>query len=120
MSRLVPEWIGATDNTPVPNHVRVRIFDRGNGLCKICTRKIRPGDRWICDHTKALVNGGENRETNLQVICDWCDKKVKTPADVAEKSDVYESRKRHLGLGKSRSAFRGWRKMNGEVKWAKW
>lgn len=102
--RTVSEWIGATADTQVPPRVRARVFERDNGKCCECSRKIGPADRWICDHAVAIINGGENRETNLRVICDWCDKKVKTPADVAIKSKTARIKAKHLGIEK-RSTF---------------
>lgn len=98
MSRTVDEWIGKTDDTPVPDRVRVRVFQRFNGICQECGVKII-AKRWICDHRKALINGGANVESNLGPIHEACDPK-KTGADVAEKSKVYEMAKRHLGIRK--------------------
>lgn len=97
MSRSTPEWIGATDDTPIPRRVRARLFLLANGNCANCRRKLRPGDAWQADHETALVNGGENRESNLQVLCEWCHK-PKTVFDIAEKSRVYRKRAKHLGI----------------------
>jgi len=69
----------------------------------MCQRKLRPGDKWTCDHRIAIINGGANRETNLQVLCEWCDK-PKTVFDVREKATVYRKRAKHLGIRK-RSSF---------------
>ena len=96
--RSLPEWIGATDDTLVPPRVRLRVFIRDKGICQCCGRRLDHGDKQICDHKIAICNGGQNIETNLQTICDWCDKKTKTPADVAEKARTYRVRSRHLGL----------------------
>jgi 5-methylcytosine-specific restriction enzyme A len=96
MSRSLPEWIGKTDDEPVPRRVRVRVFDRHNGLCAECGFKIL-GGKWICDHRIALINGGENRESNLQPIHGRCDA-VKTRQDVKQKARDYRVRARHLGL----------------------
>jgi 5-methylcytosine-specific restriction protein A len=119
MVRSVPEWKGKTDDEAVPPRVRVRVFDRFGGRCQECTRKIAAGERWVCDHTTAIINGGANRETNLRPICDWCDKHVKTPADVAEKSDVAERRAKHIGaMPKRRSSLSHptlRKKLSGEV-----
>lgn len=114
MGRTVSEWCGKTDDTPVPDRVRLRVADKAGWNCALCTRNLisKP---WICDHKIAIINGGENRERNLQAICVGCDKTVKTPADVAEKSAVYESRLRHAGLKKAKQPFRGWRKFNGDI-----
>jgi len=99
MSRSVPEWCGKTDDDPVPPRVRLRVFERFNGVCGVCGVKIR-AKRWVCDHHKALINGGENRERNLWPIHEACDRTVKTPADVAEKKITNRMRATHLGVKK--------------------
>lgn len=95
MSRSVAEWIGKTDNTPIPDRVRLRVFDKHDGRCYICTRKILAGEYWEADHVHALVNGGPNRESNLAPACCNCCR-PKTAADVAEKSAVATKRKKHI------------------------
>ena len=99
MVRTTEEWIGRTDDTLVPPHVRLRVFERFGGICCECTVKIR-GRRWVCDHRKAIVNGGANRESNLGPIHEACDRTIKTPADVAEKKVNNRVRSKHLGLKK--------------------
>ncbi|WP_342643486.1 HNH endonuclease [Rhodoligotrophos ferricapiens] len=101
--RSVPEWIGTDADTPVPPRVKLRVFERDNGICQLCSRKIRPGDQWVTDHTLALTNGGANREANLQTICSWCDRNIKTPADVAEKSRIYKRRLNAVGIERKKS-----------------
>lgn len=116
MTRAVPEWIGATPDSPIPPRVKLRVFDAHGGVCHLSGRKIRAGEPWDCDHVKALINGGENRETNLAPALR--DKhREKTAEDVAEKATVYAKRIKHVGIKKT---GRGWntkmrRKMNGEV-----
>lgn len=99
--RSTPEWIGATPDAAVPPRVRLRVWERDEGKCGECTRKIRPGEAWICDHVTALVNGGANSEDNLRVICENCDRTVKTPRDVAEKATTYRKRSKNLGIKKA-------------------
>lgn len=99
MSRSVPEWVGRSSDTPVPDRVRDRVFDAKGGRCHKCGRKIGVGERWTCEHMRALINGGENRERNLDVTCGWC-LPAKNAADVAEKSKNYHVRKRHRGIRK--------------------
>lgn len=96
MARTVSEWIGKNDDTAVPPHVRLRVFLRADGKCAECGLKI-PGKRWICDHRIALINGGENRESNLGPIHEACDK-TKTAADVAEKATVYRKAAKNVGI----------------------
>lgn len=99
--RSTPEWIGANDDVAVPQRVRLRVLYRFELKCAHCKRFILPGVRWVCDHIIALINGGENRENNLQPLCGWCAPK-KDAEDVAEKSATYASRSRHLGVAKSK------------------
>jgi len=100
MSRDVPEWIGKTPDTKIPPRVRLRVFDAHGGRCYLSGRKIMPGDKWDLDHKIALINGGENRESNLAPAL-RAPHREKTAADVAEKSKVERIRQKHLGVWKS-------------------
>ena len=94
--RSVPEWIGKTPDTPIPPRVKLRVFETHGGVCHLSKRKIRAGESWQADHVVAIINGGENRETNLApALVDA--HKEKTAADVAEKSKVARVRQKHLG-----------------------
>lgn len=119
MSRSVELWIGKTDDTPAPPRVRLRVWERCEGKCHRCSRKIRAGERWTLEHLIALINGGRNAEDNLCLTCCNCTP-IKNAEDVAEKAKVYAIRSKHVGIRK-RSTFPGsrdsnWKKrMNGEV-----
>jgi len=110
MARTTDEWIGASADTQIPPRVRVRVFERAGGCCTVCMRKLGPGDAWQADHTVALINGGENREDNLRLVCNWCHK-GKTRSDVAEKSRTARVRSKHLGI-KRPSRFAASRESN--------
>lgn len=109
--RSVPEWIGKTDDERPPPRVRVRIFERHNGVCHISKRKIMPGDKWECEHILALILGGENRESNMAPAL-VKPHKEKTAQDLAQKAKNDRVRKRHLGIRPPRTITR-WRKFNG-------
>lgn len=95
--RSVPEWIGATPDTPIPPRVKLRVFEAHGGVCYLAKRKIRAGEPWDCDHVQALTNGGENRESNLAPALR--DKhREKTARDVAEKKITRRKRTKHLGI----------------------
>jgi 5-methylcytosine-specific restriction enzyme A len=101
--RTVEEWVGKTDDTPIPTRVRVRVFDRFLGICQCgCQRRIHVGDNWDVDHVVAIINGGQNRESNLHPKLKVCHKE-KTAMDVATKSKTYRVKSRHLGLKKTSS-----------------
>lgn len=105
MSREVPEWIGKTPDTPAPPRVRLRVFEKYNGICYLSGRKIMAGDKWQLEHPLAIINGGENRESNLApALVD--PHKVKTAADLKQKSKDYRVRAKHNGI-RPRSRFPG-------------
>jgi 5-methylcytosine-specific restriction endonuclease McrA len=121
MSRATDEWIGRNDDTPIPPRVKARIFDRDGKHCKVCTNPISGSRLPAYDHVVALINGGENRETNIQLLCVDCHK-PKTAADVREKSIVARKRMKFLGIapkkgrpmpGSKESGFR--KRMDGTV-----
>lgn len=98
------EWVGKTDDTPVPPRVRDRVFLAKGGRCHKCTRKIRAGETWTCEHVIALINGGKNAERNLDLTCCNC-LPAKNAEDLAEKSKIYAIRSKHLGLSKPKKPF---------------
>lgn len=107
MTRTLEEWHGRTPDTPVPPRVRIRIFERDKGRCQCgCKVRIRPGMAWQTDHIIAIINGGENRESNLRTLL-TAHHAPKTAADVAEKSAVYRIKLVHLGMKQSKNPLPG-------------
>ena len=103
--RSLPEWIGSTADAKIPVRVQARLFLAAGGRCQNCSRKCGlGGERWEADHIKSLINGGENRETNLQILCRECHRQ-KTKGDVAEKALVYRKQVWAIGAKKKRSKF---------------
>lgn len=115
--RTVEEWIGSTDDSRPPFAVRMRILMRALGECQKCTHKIVPGDKWQCDHVKPLWEGGENRESNMQLLCGPCHDR-KTRAEAPQRAKINRVRQKHFGLKKPRT-IRAWRKFNGDPVFAK-
>lgn len=104
--RSVAEWVGATPDAAIPPRVRLRVFEANGGTCALTGRKIRPGDEWDCDHIRALANGGEHRETNLQPVLRAAHRE-KTKADVALKAKADRVRKKHLGIKTAKAKLPG-------------
>lgn len=110
MSRAVDEWVGATDDTPAPKRVKLRVLLRYGGKCYRSGHKFRPGDVIEFDHIRALCNGGENRESNLAPILGGKVHDAKSAEDVAERAKTDRLKAKHLGLyppSKSRIRSRG-------------
>ena len=111
MSRSVKEWIGKTDDTPVPPRVKLRILRDQNDRCagmvgadRRCPVIFDARNKPEFDHVVALVNGGRNREENLRALCKNCHRD-KTDADVDEKSKVNAIKAKHLGLKAPKRPF---------------
>jgi 5-methylcytosine-specific restriction protein A len=127
MARSVEQWIGKTDDTPVPPRVRDRVFTLKHGRCHRCTRTINAerGEPFTCEHMVALINWQPteaaphgNRESNLDLTCDWC-LPAKNAEDVAEKSKVYKKRAKARGIRGRRRTIPG-RRFDGTPIPAKW
>ena len=101
--RSDPEWIGATPDTPVPPRVRLRVFNRCNGVCWLSKRRIMPGEKWELEHKLALSLGGQHRESNLAPAL-VIPHRAKTKIDRRVKAKNDRVRKRHIGI-KSKSKF---------------
>jgi len=95
--RTVPEWIGKTDDTPVPKAVKLRILLKYGGKCAKTGHKFRPGDLVEFDHIRALCNGGSNSEANIQPLLGSVHR-AKTAEDVALRSKTDRMRAKHLGI----------------------
>ena len=107
MARIVKEWVGKTDDTKIPPRVSQRVFDRAGGICHCCKLLIKvPFETWDDDHIIALINGGENRESNLAPAHSHCHIK-KTRLDVAEKAKVANVRGKHIGAKRPSSKLSG-------------
>lgn len=115
MSRTVPEWIGKTDDTRPPPRVRARLFEAYGGICQLSTTKILTGMQWDLDHKVALINGGENRESNLWPVLRKAHRE-KTKQDVALKAKADRVRKKHLGIAPQKKKI-PYRRFNGEAVW---
>jgi 5-methylcytosine-specific restriction endonuclease McrA len=101
-ARAIKEWIGRTPDTPAPDGVRLRVWERQKGKCAITARKITTGDKKRLDHKVPVADWtGEpphgNRESNLQWILD-APHKVKTKAEAAVRKKVRKRAKSHAGI----------------------
>lgn len=110
MSRATQEWIAKHDDQKIPDYVRLRVFNKFDGVCYLSRRKIRAGETWELEHVTALCNGGQHRESNFApALC--APHKEKTKADRAMKAKNDKVRKSHFGIrGASKMQSRGFDK----------
>lgn len=100
MARTVREWIGKTDDSMPWKNVRDRISLRSGDACATCRKPFGPTNRARCDHIVPLADEGENRESNLQMLCTECHK-AKTSTEAVARAKTRSIRAKHLGLDKS-------------------
>ena len=93
-ARAVAEWIGATPDTPLPDRVFLRIWDRQGGKCAKTGARLYPGN-FIKEHVKPLWAGGENRESNIALYL-ATESKVKTKIEAGQKAKADRVKKKHL------------------------
>lgn len=104
--RSVLEWIGKNADSVPPPAVKLRVLLRYERRCHRTGQAIRPGDKWDTDHVKALVNGGENRESNLAPILHGLPHQEKTAEDRNEADKVRRIREKHYGLRKPKQKIK--------------
>ena len=98
MGRRRHEWRGATDDTPLPNAVYLRLWRRQGGRCPECGRPLRPG-HIVREHLKPLWTGeGLNREHNIQLWCAIPCSQDKTSEETKTRAKADRQLYRHLGL----------------------
>jgi len=97
MARTVTEWRGRTDDSMPHRQVRDRISAGQGDKCACCPTAFGPGQRPQCDHIIPLRDGGENRESNMQMLCVECHK-AKTKAEATVRTKVNAVRQKHLGI----------------------
>lgn len=97
MSRSTDEWIGKHDDAAIPLRVKERVARASGDLCVKCDRKVGEKLRPEFDHVTPLILGGQNRESNIQLLCHECHG-AKTKLDVKLKAKVARVRTK-LSLG---------------------
>ena len=96
--RSVKEWRGATDDSPVPPRVRLRIIERQENRCVLCTREITRQNPAEIDHRVPLILGGQNAEHNLWALCAVPCHQDKTKSEVKVKAKVAKARMAKAGI----------------------
>lgn len=114
MARSVPEWIGKSDDAMPGKLVRKRLRDRNGNCCWQCGSAFGPGNVAHCDHITPLIDEGENRESNLQMLCPKCHG-AKTSAEAKARKKSRDIQERHFEARRpSRLSGPGFRKSEGQ------
>ena len=68
------EQIRTIPREPIPEHVRMFVWQRDRGRCVKCGCQ----ERLEFDHIIALAQGGSNTERNIQLLCESCNRQKGT------------------------------------------
>lgn len=105
--RAVPEWIAAHDDQAIPRLVKARVWAKCEGRCALTGKKLTPADRPEFDHITPLADGGQHRETNLQLVASEAHK-AKTKAEAPERAKERRLHAKHHGYWpKSKTPLKG-------------
>jgi 5-methylcytosine-specific restriction endonuclease McrA len=88
-----------------PQTVFDRLWDRQEGKDAITGLPFTASDQVVRDHIVPLIDGGENRESNLQLIA-LKTHKLKTAREAMERAKVRSVRGKHRGYKRKPSAFK--------------
>jgi 5-methylcytosine-specific restriction protein A len=99
MARSVEEWKGKTDDSAIPDRVKLRVFERERRVCKLCGNLIRPGDGVDFHHWTPLADGGEHAESNLYPVHRHCHK-LTTAKEALGRAETRTAIKKHYGIAK--------------------
>lgn len=92
--------------------IRVAAWQRADGRCETCTRKLYPGDARF-DHRVPLGLTGEATLENAQLLCRWCHDAKTFGQDVPAIARAKRREAKHVGAKRSRNPIRGWRRFDG-------
>lgn len=104
-------YISPTKRRSMTKARATRIFLAADGVCHICTTRIRDGEPWEAEHVTALTLGGADTDDNLRPAHVRCHK-AKTADD--KRADAKRNRIIARGYaGKDKPRGRGFRKPAG-------
>jgi 5-methylcytosine-specific restriction protein A len=89
--------VGTTKRKPLTPRKRLALFEAFKGKCCLCDLPIRPGDKWIDEHLRALGLGGTNEWDNRGPAHVECAAK-KTKDDMARINKAKDQKMKHLGI----------------------
>jgi 5-methylcytosine-specific restriction endonuclease McrA len=104
MPRTTKEWIGRNDDAMPPRSVFDRLYDKQDGKDAITGQPFKPGDKIVRDHIVPLADGGENRESNLQLITEETHK-YKTKAEATQRAKTRRLHEQHRGYVRTASQW---------------
>src|SRR3990167_8417019 len=87
------EFIAPTKRRKMTRARRVSIFLAANGICHICGKQIRDGEKWDVSHVIPLNLGGADADDNMRPAHKRChvEQTAKDKADIAERNRAVDT-----------------------------
>ena len=67
---------------PISGRVRQNVLMRDDYSCQICGATVKDGAKLEIDHIIPVSKGGSNKEKNLQVLCQKCNREKHNRTDL--------------------------------------
>lgn len=92
--------VGTTPRKPLTPTQRLKLFERHKGICALCQREIRTGEKWIDEHLRPLGLGGSNDDDNRAPVHVACaEAKTHGPTgDIAKVAKAKRAKMAALGI----------------------
>ena len=91
--------VGTTPRKPLTPTQRLKLFEAHKGICVLCNKEIKSGEKWIDEHIRPLALGGSNDLENRRPVHVVC-AAVKTPNDLAAIAKAKRQKRAALGIKK--------------------
>jgi hypothetical protein len=78
---------------------RLKLFEAHKGICVLCSKEIRAGEKWIDEHIRPLALGGTNDLENRRPVHVAC-AEIKTPNDLSQIAKAKRQKRAGLGIKK--------------------
>ena len=91
--------VGTTPRKPLTPTQRLKLFEAHKGICVLCSKEIRAGEKWIDEHSRPLALGGTNDLENRRPVHVAC-AEIKTPQDLAQIAKAKRQKRAALGIKK--------------------
>lgn len=92
--------VSTTEREKLSPTKRLKIFEAHKGVCGICGKEIRTGEKWIAEHLRPLALGGTNDAANLAPVHMACadSKTFGKEGDLARAAKAKRTKMAALGI----------------------
>lgn len=90
--------VGTTPRKPLTPTQRLKLFEKHKGICALCQREIRSGEKWIDEHLRPLGLGGTNDDSNRAPVHVACAQAKTAKEDIPRIAKAKRSKMAALGI----------------------